>query len=98
MPGIAAYGTITLERALAETGPELWQWLDAIATNTAPKTTMTVSLLNQAGGPVVTWTLHNAWPTKVLGTTLEDGGNQVKIVEILMAYETLVVTDNGSPA
>lgn len=97
MPGIAAYGSIAMGRVIAETTPELWQWLEEIAMNTAPKTTITVSLLNQAGSSVVTWTLQNAWPTKVLGTALEDGGNQVKIDEILIAYETLIVTEHGSP-
>lgn len=98
MPGIAAYGTITLERVVIQNETELWQWLDEIALKTVPKTTMTVSLLNEAGSPAVTWTLHNAWPTKVLGNSLTDNGNQVKIEQILIAYETLVITDNGNQA
>ena len=39
----------------------------------------------------MTWTLTNAWPTKVTGTDLKSDGSEVAIESLEIAYETLTV-------
>ena len=46
---------------------------------------------DEKGAAKMTWTLNNAWPTKITGTDLKSEGNEVAVESIEIAYETLVV-------
>lgn len=103
MPGIAMYGEVALQRVITDNTADFWRWAAEVDMNIAPRSMLTINLLkidpsNQIARPTVTWTLQNAWPTKVAGTDLADGGNQIAIDEILLAYETLVITNHADEA
>jgi phage tail-like protein len=52
-----------------------------------------IKLLDEAGKPTMTWTLNNAWPTKIQGTDLKADANEAAIETIELAYETLVIAN-----
>ena len=91
MPGLAKAGTVTLKKGLFVADSGLWTWLNSISMNTISRCTMTVILLDQTGTPACTWTLSNAWPTKISGTELKSDGNEVAIENLEIAYETLTI-------
>jgi len=41
----------------------------------------------------MTWTLNNAWPTKIQGTDLKADGNEAAIETIELAFETIVIAN-----
>jgi phage tail-like protein len=59
--------------------------------NTIKRRTVVISLLDQTAAPKMTWTLNNAWPTKITGTDLKSEGNEVAVETLEVAFETLVV-------
>jgi phage tail-like protein len=90
-PGIAKYGNVTMKRGIFANDALFWTWYSQITMNTIKRQTVVVKLLDQTGGTVVTWTLNNAWPTKVSSTDLKSDGNEVAIDSIEIAHEGLTI-------
>jgi len=88
MPGIKKFGDITLKKGVFKGDNKFWDWFNSIKMNTIERKAVTISLLDEAGKPTMTWTLKNAWPSKITGTDLKSDGNEV-------AVETLVITHEG---
>jgi phage tail-like protein len=59
--------------------------------NTIERWAVIIKLLDQNGDAVVTWTLNNAWPTKISATDLKSDGNEVAIDSIEIAHEGLTI-------
>lgn len=91
MPGIAKYGNVTMKRGIFANDPIFWTWYNQIKMNTIQRQTVTIKLLDQNGGTVVTWTLNNAWPTKISSTDLKSDGNEVAIDTIEIVHEGLTI-------
>ena len=91
-PGLGKVGTVTMKKGTFANDDKFWQWYNEIKMNTIERRTVVISLLDEEGAPRMTWTLNNAWPTKITGTELKSEGNEVAVESIEMAYETLVVT------
>ena len=91
MPGIAKYGNVTLKRGVFVNDNNFWQWMDEIKMNTIKRRTVIIRLLDEAGLPTMTWTLSNAWPTKISSTDLKSDGNEVAVESIEVAFETLTI-------
>lgn len=89
MPGLAKVGNVTMKKGIFVNDNKFWAWYDQIKLNTIKRITVIVSLLDQTGSPKMTWTLNNAWPTKITGTDLKSDGNEVAVESIEIAYETI---------
>lgn len=50
--------------------------------------------MDEAGKPTMTWTLLNAWPTKVMSTDLEVAGDEVAIESIEIMHEGLTIANS----
>jgi len=93
MPGIAKVGNVTLKKGVFVKDNNFWKWYDAIKMNTIKRETVVIQLLDQTGAPTMTWTLTNAWPTKITGTDLKSDGNEVAIETIELAHEGLTIAN-----
>lgn len=91
MPGIAKYGNVTIKKGVFVNDNQFWNWYNQIKMNTILRSTIVIQLLDEAGAPVTTWKLMNAWPVKVSGTDLKSDGNEVAIESIEIAHEGLVI-------
>jgi len=95
MPGIAKFGNITLKKGIFVNDNNFWAWYSQIKMNTIKRVTVVIKLLDEQGNPTMTWTLQNAWPTKIQGTDLKSDGNEVAVETLEIAHEGLVIA-NGS--
>jgi phage tail-like protein len=97
LPGIEKYSNVTLKRGI--TGSlALWQWRKDVrdGTSTLPiKKPVTIKLLNEQHNenqPAMTFTLYNAWPTKITGPSLNAKGNDIAIEQLDLAHERLDIS------
>jgi phage tail-like protein len=72
---------------------KFWDWFKKIKMNTIERITVTISLLDETDNPTMTWTLKNAWPSKVTATDLKSEGNEVAIETIVVVHEGLEITN-----
>ncbi len=91
MPGLGKVGNVTLRKGIFVNDSKFWTWYNEIKMNTIARRTIVVSLLDETGTPKMTWTLNNAWPTKITGTDLKSEGNEVAVETLELAYETLAI-------
>jgi len=91
MPGMMSVGNVTLKKGIFVGDAKLFTWFTEIKMNLIKRRTVVISLLDEAGSPKVTWTLNNAFPTKITGTDLKSTGNEVAVESIELAFETLDV-------
>jgi phage tail-like protein len=94
MPGIAKVGNVTMKRGIFAGDKIFWAWYNQIKMNTIKRETVVIKLLDEAGNVVITWTLNNAWPTKISSADLKLDGNEVAIDTIEIVHEGLTI-DNA---
>ena len=93
MPGIKKFGNVTMKKGVVEADSMFWDWFKRVGMNTIKRVPVTITLLDQAGTPAMTWTLANAWPTKISGTDLKSDGNEVAVESIEFEHEGLTVVN-----
>lgn len=78
---------ITLKRGLVGSA-DLFQWLKTVREGTFDPRDVTITLLDEARNPVLTWTLRRAQPKKWSGPTLAaKGGSDVAMEELHLVHE-----------
>ena len=97
LPGVEKYPPVQLKRGI--TGSlKLWEWRKEVRDggSTFPSTkTVTVKLLDEKhdrNAPAMTWTLTNAWPTKLTGPSLTAKGNDYAVEQLDLVHERLDVS------
>lgn len=99
MPGIGKVSTVTLKRGVFIGDQSFWKWYSEMKMNTINKgrETILIELMNENGKATMSWTLNNAYPTKITSTDMKSDGNEVAIDTIEVAYETLVIANSNNP-
>jgi phage tail-like protein len=91
MPGIKKTGNVTMKKGVFKSDNKFWAWFNEIKMNVIKRVPVTISLLDEAGGVTMVWSLSNAWPTKITGTDLKADGNEVAVETIEIAHEGLTI-------
>ncbi len=91
MPGLGRVGNVTMRKGIFVKDAKFFAWYSEIKLNLIKRRTVVVNLLDETGNPKMTWTLNNAWPTKITGTDLKSEGNEVAVESVDIAFETLTV-------
>ena len=94
MPGIVKNSNVTMKKGVFAKDNQFWDWYAKIKMNTIERQNVVIKLLDEGGNPTMTWTLNNAWPTKISSTDLKSDGNEVAIESIELAHEGLTI-ENG---
>lgn len=92
MPGIKKTSNVTLKKGVFKDDKSYWDWFSKIKMNTIERVTVTISLLDESGAPVQTWTLKNAWPAKITGTDMKSDGNEVAVETLEIAHEGITIS------
>lgn len=94
VPGMKVYSNVTFKRGVYKDDNKLYDWFQDVRENyNGPdhedmKKEIIINLLSDQDEIVLTWTLTNAFPVKLSGTTLNAQANE-------LAIETLEVTHEG---
>jgi phage tail-like protein len=91
IPGLRKYGNVTLKRGILPAQNSFWEWWESIVKGQVSRRSVTVTLLNETGGHVMTWKIQQAWPVKVEGPSLNAKGNEIAIETMEFAHEGVVV-------
>ena len=87
LPGRRKYQNIKLTRPLDKDSANVAKWVTKIG-NEVARSNAEIAVLDPGGVVVVQWNLHDAYPVKWTGPSLDATGNQV-------ANETLEIAHNG---
>lgn len=99
VPGRLNWGDVTLKRGLSD-DLEIWNWRQMIVDGKVvdARKNCSISMLSLDGELVVTWSLVNAWPSKVSSVTLSSDSNDFIIEEVTLVHEGISRDDkNASP-
>jgi len=91
MPGLGGVGNVTLRNGIFVNDTAFSNWCSQVAMNTVAPRTVTISQVDEDGTPRTTWTLNNAWPTKITGTALASGDSEAAVESVEVAYQTPLV-------
>jgi phage tail-like protein len=91
MPGLRSVGNVTLKKGVFTKDSIFWDWFNQSQLNIIKRRTVVINLLDEKASPKMTWTLTNAWPTKVTGTDMKSDSSEVAIESLEIAYETLTI-------
>jgi phage tail-like protein len=93
MPGIIKTSNVTMKKGIFAKDNSFWDWYNDIKMNTSERQNVVIKLLDENGNPTMTWTLLNAWPTKITSTDLNSEGTEVAIESIEIAHEGLTIAN-----
>jgi phage tail-like protein len=94
MPGIKKVGNVTLKKGVFQKDNQFFQWYSQVKMNAVTRKTIVINLLDENGSPTMTWTLQNAFPTKITATDLRSEGNEVAVESVEVAFETMVIANS----
>jgi len=96
-PGMKKYSNITLKRGTFLGDFEFFElWKKEFMFQEGKKKfrrTVTIKLLNEEHKPIISWTLENAWPTKIQSTDLKADGYEVAIETMELVHEGLSIVE-----
>lgn len=93
MPGIVKNNNVTMKKGVFVNDNAFWDWYNKIKMNTIERQNVVIKLLDEGGNPTMTWTLNNAWPTKISSTDMKSDGNEVAIESIEIKHEGLTIAN-----
>ncbi|MBO7413611.1 MAG: phage tail protein [Fibrobacter sp.] len=94
MPGLIKYSNVTMKKGIFKGDNKFWEWFNQIKQNTIKRIDITISLLDETDAPAMTWTLKNAWPTKISGYELKAEGNEVAVESIEIVHEGMTISNS----
>lgn len=92
MPGLQKYGNVTLKKGIFKDDKAFWDKYNAIKMNIVKRSSITISLLDETGKDVMTWTLTNAFPSKITVTDMKSDSNEVAVETMELAHEGLQIS------
>ncbi|RFM33306.1 phage tail protein [Chitinophaga silvisoli] len=89
MPGIQKFSNITLKKGIFKGDKALWDKYSAIKMNTYKRSSIVISLLDESQQVAMSWTLKNAFPSKITVTDMKSDANEVAVETMEVAHEGL---------
>jgi len=93
MPGIVKNNNVTMKKGVFNKDNQFWDWYSKIKMNTIERQNVVIKLCDESGEPTMTWTLTNAWPTKISSTDMKSDANEVAVESIEISHEGLTISN-----
>lgn len=91
VPGKAKYTNISLKRGYTPDGKDLWAWRKTVIEGKTVRKGGTITLLNEARQPALTWEFSEGWPSKWSGPAMNAKNNDIAIEEFEICVEALTL-------
>jgi phage tail-like protein len=94
IPGMRQPTRLTMKRGVVKSQAQLYSWLYNVAHNplfSNAKRDILIDLCDEAGRPVIRWTVQGALPTKLDAPTFDANSNEVAIETLELAAHGLQV-------
>jgi phage tail-like protein len=88
LPGIEQTGTVTLEKG-AFNDKTLFEWFKQVASSPDFRKTITITEQDRLGNARRTWTLYEAWASKVTNPSLDASSSEVAVESVEIQYEEI---------
>jgi phage tail-like protein len=89
IPGKRKYTNISLKRGFTPDGKDLWAWRKTVMDGKTQRKGGTITLLNEARQPALTWEFSEGWPSKWAGPAFNAKNNEIAIEEMEICVEGL---------
>lgn len=101
IPGLRKFGNVTLKKGVIQgykdANADFYSWIGdgniaiSVRKRTDYRRNIVITLNDEAGEPMVAWTLTNAMPIKVAFTDMKADANEVAVETLELAIEDLAV-------
>lgn len=92
MPGLRKASDVTIKKGVFKKDSKFYDWFNDVKMNVPQKRqTVTVLLLDEDGGTVMTWELGNAYAKKLTSPSMKADSSAVAIEELTIACETMTL-------
>jgi phage tail-like protein len=99
MAGLRKFSNVTLKRGVFKGIADFYNWVDggensnanSLVTRKDYRRNVTITLMDEAGIEVVSWTLTNAFPIKVQFNDMKADANEVAVETMELAHEGITV-------
>jgi phage tail-like protein len=79
----------TLKKGTFKGDTDLWTEYNKIKMNTFKRSSITINLLDESNSVAMTWTLTNAFPSKITVTDMKSDANEVAVETMELTHEGL---------
>lgn len=95
MPSQRAQASVTLKKGLVKTTSvsTLYKWINSIQINQVEKKDIVIRLCDEAGNPVISWTVSNAFPKKLDAPSFSASSNDAAIESMELMADAITVLD-----
>jgi len=94
IPGMKTFGELTLKRGTMANDITFFNWWNGTEHGLNPeRRDVVINLLNPKGQPVMSWSVVNAFPTKLTSTDLNAQNNEVAIETLVLAHEGITMIE-----
>lgn len=91
-PGLKKYNNIVLKRGIVKGDNKLFEWINNYNWKEEDRKNLTITLNNENGDPVMSWSVTNAFPVKIEGPQLKASGNEIAMEMLELACEKVVLS------
>ncbi|MEM7536649.1 MAG: phage tail protein [Chloroflexota bacterium] len=92
LPGRIEWGELTLKRGVTG-NTAFWEWREQVLLGDIDnaRCEMIVTMYDRAYNNALTWTISNAWPSKITGANLSADSNDFAVEEITIQHEGMKI-------
>ena len=91
IPGQRKCTNLMLKRGYTPDAKDLWAWRKTVMDGKTQRLGGTITLLDEARKPALTWEFSEGWPSKLTGPALNAKNNEIAIAEMEITIEGLLL-------
>jgi len=95
MPAQATETNLTLKKGLArgKSVAALYEWIKTVQINQVEKKDIAIRLCDEAGDPVISWLVSNAFPTKLEAPSFDANSNDVAVESLELMADGITIEE-----